>query len=238
MPSLYPAEKPTTLLDPLPKTDLSWTAEIVADLHSDQGEFEEARSLLSEAEAFRRAEGWEEFIRPQILMARACLGLGEYEAAQAYLNLSLGMAVWDEENHLVGWLQQYQGDVALGCQDQGKARLFYRNSLRLFWGQQDMAGVFLALSGLSATEEAERSERLQGATQALSQTDERVSRILKPHERQRQMYESAVAASRVALGEASFTAAWDAGRAMTLEQAGEYTLSADDACPPLLGKQN
>ena len=54
-----------------------------------------------------------------------------------------------------------------------------------------MAGVFLALSGLAATEEAERSACRHGVAQALHQTDERVSRILKPHERQRQMYENA-----------------------------------------------
>ena len=204
------------------KTDLSWTAEIAADLHSDQGEFEEARSLLSQAEAFRKAEGWEEFIQPQILMVRACLGLGEYEAAQEYLKLSLGMAASTEE----GWLRQYQGDTALGYHDKDTARLFYRDSLRVFWERQDMAGVFLALSGLSATEETERSARLHGAVIALSQTDARVSRILKPHERQRQMYENAATASRVALGEAVFTIAFEAGRAMTLEQAGEFALSS------------
>lgn len=206
------------------KPDFSWTAEIVADLHSDLGEFGEARGLLAEAEAFRKAEGWDEYIQPQILMVRACLGLGEYEAAQAYLDLSLGMVVSEEEDDLAGWLRQYQGNVALGCQEKNKARLFYRSSLCLFWKRQDMAGIFLALSGLSATEEAERSARLHGAAQALSQTEERVRRILKPHERQRQMYENEAAVSRIALGEASFAATWDAGYAMTLEQAVEYAL--------------
>ena len=207
------------------KTDFSWTAEIVADLHLDQGEFEEARGLLWEVEAFRKAEGWEGSSHSPILMARACLGLGDYDAAQAYLKL--GMTVPDERDFLDVWVQQYQGDLALGRQERGEARLFYRNSLLLFRRQQDMAGVFLALSGLSATEEAERSARLYGAAQALSQTDERISRILKPHERQERMYEAGVAASRVALGEASFTAACDAGRAMTVERAVEYALSAE-----------
>ena len=205
------------------KTDFSWTAEIVADMHLDQGEFEEARSLLREVEAFRKAEGWEGSSRTPILMARACLGLGEYDTAQAYL--SLGTAVSNEQDFLDAWRQQYQGDVALSRQGRGEARLSYRNSLRLFRGLQDVAGVFLALSGLSATEEAERSARLHGAAQALSQADARVSRVLKPHERQLRLYEGAVAESRASLGEAPFTAACDAGQAMTAEQAVEYALT-------------
>ncbi|HVK02196.1 MAG TPA: tetratricopeptide repeat protein [Armatimonadaceae bacterium] len=203
------------------RTDFWWTAEIVADLHLDLGEFADARSLLSEAEAFRKAEGWEEWLQPQITMVRACLGLGDYDAARSYLEFSAGMAGSDEN----GWLQQYRGDVALARQDRDKSRLFYRNSLRLFWKQRDRAGVFLALSGLSATaEEPERSARLHGAADALSRAEEPVRRILKSHARQRQMYESAVAASRVALGDASFAAARDAGEAMPLDAAVEYAL--------------
>jgi hypothetical protein len=41
------------------------------------------------------------------------------------------------------------------------------------------------------------------------------------------MYETAVAASRVALGDALFTAASDTGEAMTLDRAVEYALGEE-----------
>ena len=132
----------------------------------------------------------------------------------------------DAEKHLAGWLPQYQGDLALWGQDKEKARRFYRDSLSEFRRRPEEGGVFLALSGLSATEEAERASRLHGAAQVLGETDERVSRLLKSHGQQQQMYENAVAVSRAALGDEAFTAAMETGRAMTWEQAMEYALSA------------
>ncbi|MBC8140206.1 MAG: adenylate/guanylate cyclase domain-containing protein [Armatimonadetes bacterium] len=205
------------------KWDFWWTAEIVANLHLDAGEFEEARRVLGEVEAFGEAEGWKKWIKSQVMMVRSCLGLGQFDSAHSFLEGSLSIEGADED----GWIQQYQGDVALGGQDKNKARPFYQNSLRLFWEQQDMAGVFLALSGLSATEEAERSVCLHGAAQALCQREEAVRRVLTAHGRQQQMYENVVAAYRAALGDASFAVAYGTGATMTLESTVKYALEAD-----------
>ena len=65
-----------------------------------------------------------------------------------------------------------------------------------------------------------RAARLAGAAQAVR---EGMSAILPP--KQRRTHEQTVAAARAALGEDAFTEAWDAGRAMTLEQAAEYALA-------------
>jgi hypothetical protein len=64
--------------------------------------------------------------------------------------------------------------------------------------------------------------RLFGAAEALRAA---IGSPIPPIERAE--YERAVAASRTALGEAAFAAAWAEGRAMTLERAVEFALAAD-----------
>jgi DNA-binding NarL/FixJ family response regulator len=57
---------------------------------------------------------------------------------------------------------------------------------------------------------------------------------LSPFTRSNYDYEGDLATARAGLDEQSFTAAWAAGRRMTIEQATAYALSEDERPPPTL----
>jgi non-specific serine/threonine protein kinase len=71
---------------------------------------------------------------------------------------------------------------------------------------------------------AERAARLFGASQALREPMRRPSKIAV------EVYAGHVARLRDTLGEAAFTAAWEAGRALTWQQAADYAL--EDSTTP------
>jgi len=71
--------------------------------------------------------------------------------------------------------------------------------------------------------QSSRAARLGGAASALRES---IGSPRSPAEQEE--IDQQVAAVREALGEAAFAAAWDAGRAMTWEQAVEYALAGPD----------
>jgi hypothetical protein len=75
--------------------------------------------------------------------------------------------------------------------------------------------VLEGLAGIAADDDqAERAARLFGAAEALRAA---IDTPLSPGERAD--YDRSVAATHAALGQAGFAAAWEAGRAMTLDDA-------------------
>jgi hypothetical protein len=115
------------------------------------------------------------------------------------------------------------GLVALDQREYTRAEHALTESLRLGW-QANM--VWLAathLDGIAGVAggrgQMDRAARLFGAADALR------SRIGTPIRlANRFRYEKDVAAIRAALGEAWFTASWNEGRAMTVDQAIAYAL--------------
>src|SRR5262249_12941700 len=89
------------------------------------------------------------------------------------------------------------------------------------WG---MAFTLEAFAGLAiAQQQSLRATRLFGVAEALR---EAINAPLPPNEREN--YDQNVALVRQVLGEAAFTTAWAAGRAMTLDQAMAYALRESD----------
>ena len=118
--------------------------------------------------------------------------------------------------------------LALLAREQGDntaARSLLAESLRIQWefGNQSRIGSSLeAVAALKASEgEFEQAACLWGAAEALREVRRAV---LPPDERSR--YEQDVAAARAQLDEERFNAAWERGKAMTLEEAVAYALEA------------
>jgi tetratricopeptide (TPR) repeat protein len=113
--------------------------------------------------------------------------------------------------HNLGYVAHAQGD-----EDQATA--CFTESLRLFQERGSKRGIIECIAGLAgvvgAQGQGERAARLLGATAAHF---EAIGAAMWSADRID--YQRNVAAIRAVLGEAAFAAAWDAGRALTLEQA-------------------
>src|SRR5437879_6924151 len=84
--------------------------------------------------------------------------------------------------------------------------------------RENTASVLEGLAGIAA-DQAERAARLFGAAEALRAA---IDTPLAPGERAD--YDRYVAATHAALGQEAFAAAWEAGRAMTLDDAMAFAL--------------
>jgi hypothetical protein len=117
------------------------------------------------------------------------------------------------------------GNVALRQRDYMEARALYQESLAIKRQLGDQQGIAENLEGMSGVayglNQMVRATQLWGVACSLRDT---IGSLLPPAE-QEEMDER-VSSGRMALGEEAFASAWDAGRAMTLDEAVEYGLSA------------
>jgi predicted ATPase/DNA-binding CsgD family transcriptional regulator len=121
----------------------------------------------------------------------------------------------------LGWISLLQNDL-------GRAENRYGESLSLAWDTGINPIVQSSLEGFAcvagARREAERAAQLWGAAQALHEAEG------IPRENTDWLAEAdaRISAVRSGLGEEGWEAAWGKGRAMTLEEAIEYALSAQE----------
>ena len=114
-------------------------------------------------------------------------------------------------------MAQGQGDLA-------GARALYEESLTISRHLGDQGGIAEGLDGLACVARGQsqlsRAARLGGAASALRES---IGSPQTPAEQE--TTDKTMGAVREALGGGAFAAAWDAGRAMSWEQAVEYALS-------------
>jgi predicted ATPase/class 3 adenylate cyclase/DNA-binding CsgD family transcriptional regulator len=191
-----------------------------------------ARRLYEESLATNRALGNRQGIADALShLGRIAAQRGELEAAREMHADSL--TLWRElgDGQGVGWAQHKLGDVALRLGDLARARelfvasLLTRRDLAHRWG---IAESLEGLVGLAVAErQLERALRLGGAAAALCEA-------IGVHRDPVREGELAgwVESARRGLPEATAAAAWEAGRAMRLDQAVAGALApADEPAP-------
>jgi tetratricopeptide (TPR) repeat protein len=197
---------------------LGVTAMLRGDLPRAQHDMEQALSVSRAANDRLRAAwalhelGW---------IARAC---GELQQAQIYLEEALS------ECYEVGDLRYaFRSLFALGHvlrarDDLHRARTMYHQAFQL---QQQMHYTYPVDEGLdgvagvaAATGDPIRAARLFGAAHAIRQESGR-----DVHDRLKHGYERDVALARSQLASERWQAAWDAGMAMSLDEAVKYALA-------------
>lgn len=200
----------------------------LGDIAYDQGDLDAAHGFREEHLALSRQLG------NRYAMMRALSGLAnvarvQYDVVSARVLFEESLAIGRELDHRVhiAWTLLALGNVASAEGDYGAARSYYAQNLRMFQEVGERAGVafslerFAALAATRAGEaQAQRAARLFGAAEALRQA---VGTTLPPVDHS-DYYDRAIAATRAALGDEVFSAAWAEGRAMTLEQAADYAL--------------
>ncbi len=148
---------------------------------------------------------------------------GDHAAARLLLEEGLVLARQQENLHLAAMLLDNLGVVALQRGSPSDARNLLADSLALKREMGDQWGMAYSLEGMAGVALAQsdfgKTARLLGSA---ARVREDLGRPL-PSADQNQSGTRA-AAARAALGEATFAASWDAGQAMTVEEAVEHAL--------------
>jgi non-specific serine/threonine protein kinase len=189
-----------------------------------QGEYASARSLYEEGLAIFRALGDRSGVAGSLnSLGNVAFAIGDCAAARRLYEE--GLAIYRElgERSSIATSFSDLGNVAREQGDYASARSLYTASLALrreLGDKSRVANSLEAFASLTGREgRGERSARLWGAAAALRDA---LGTPLSPPDREKR--ENELAAVRASLGEAAFAAAWDAGRAMTWEQATAYAL--------------
>ncbi len=195
----------------------------------DQGDYTAARTRVEESLAIRRElrdkRGVASSLSSLALVARE---QGRYEEARALYDESLAIQRELGDKRGIASSLRNLGLVLARQGDNVRAVTLIEESLLMRQAQGNKSGVADSLEGLAlVAQEPERVVRFLGAATALR---EAVGAALRPSDRAE--YDRRFTAVRANLGEAGFTAAWDQGRAMTLEQAIRYAVKADTPSSP------
>jgi predicted ATPase/transcriptional regulator with XRE-family HTH domain len=189
----------------------------LAQAASMEGDHVLACTLLDEALALARATG-EHQVAAMVLEKRGevAFAVGDHAEARRLWVESLNR--FEQLGLIMGIVvvEPLLGRLALRLGDHAAARTHYQSSLQhqrgwLYWAIQSVAG--LAAVAI-ANRQPERALRLAGAAIALSNA---AALRLPPPEQE--VLERAIETTSAALDERTVTAAWAAGRAMTLEEA-------------------
>jgi predicted ATPase/DNA-binding CsgD family transcriptional regulator len=203
----------------------------------DLGDFARANVLLEDALALARAcgEDWEAAAAANLLGGVA-FALGDAETAiERHEEALAGWLALDDPGHVVTALASL-GTSALGGGRSDRARTAYRQVLEMATDLDDRWHLVRAVAGFGGLAamrgESEGAARLLGAAAAQTET---IGAPLRPAAQA--LFDRLAAAARASLGEAAFAAAWEAGRALTLDEAvaearAEAAQTGDPPSPP------
>jgi predicted ATPase len=201
------------------KDGIGWTYYLMGRLARLQGDTVRARKLLEEGLRFAR----ETMSKPQIgwiltIMGQIAIGNGEYESARKYLEE--GTEVYRKMGHqasvasslqLLGWVARLQDD-------QPKSQSVYRESLQLVHGlgkEADIAECLIGIGQLLGTRGSlEKFARVLGmAERAVPDIQKMLDPILRTET------EKFIKTAQSTLGDEAYTAALEAGKQTSLEEA-------------------
>jgi len=192
----------------------------LGEVSNTQGDHDAARDAWETGLTFYRAPGSKDGIAATfIMLGQQARELGDARQAAAHYEESL--ALFRETDNMWGSaVARFNLGFAVQQQDDWeRAGALFRASL-VYWQESggDAWGIAHCLVGLAgvagARGQLERAARLFGATEALLNT---TGLRLEPVDQIQQ--DRNIAVARAQLDDATFAAAWAAGRALTLEQA-------------------
>ncbi|MBV9788859.1 MAG: tetratricopeptide repeat protein [Chloroflexi bacterium] len=187
----------------------------------DQGSYAQAADYFEESLGLAHALEESNGVRWALAhLGQTALAQGQAAQAHALLNQALGMTRASQEQWTRAWITAQLGQAAQQQGDVALARRYYLDSLRfyqsnhLLWGIPDclegLANIFAARPDANV----ERSAWLLGAAESLRQ---RINHIRPPSKQP--SYDQTYTTVRERLGEEHFSAAWQAGQALSPEQA-------------------
>jgi tetratricopeptide (TPR) repeat protein len=210
------------------KKDIAHTLYSLGAVTCAQHDLETAQALLEEALTIQRELGCKKDIAHTVCtLGAVAYAQNDLETAQTLLEEGLANRHELGNSHVVHLLGSL-GHLERAAGDYARATNFYHESLLLRQDMGDLLPIIYSLEDFAglATEQGqyERAVRLLGAEETWAATIGRTPPVAYAAE-----YERTVTAARTVLNEEEFAAAWNEGRAMTLEQAIDYALDTGDA---------
>jgi predicted ATPase len=202
----------------------SYALHSLGRVYSSMGDVGRAATYLEQSIASARETGSQENLVASIMTLGYCaLQEGDYERAIALVEESLAAAPDDPHEIAIGRFNL--GLARLGQRRYEEAGAKFESALRQSHEIGLRLGVAYCLHGLAAVAASngapERAARLSAAAEALR---ERIGTTLEPVERR--TYESTLRTIRGELPAQDFDAAWNAGSAMSEEEAIAYALGS------------
>jgi predicted ATPase/DNA-binding CsgD family transcriptional regulator len=192
----------------------------------DLGRFDEARAHHEEALRIYRAVN-AEIWPPYALNALGLVAYeqGDIDRAAAHFEGALAEFRATGNSYGEGIVLTNLAKVARARGEYARAASLFAESLALRWEHEDKLGIAGCLRGLASVaaqvRQWERAARLFGAAEALREA------VGASEPRHHVRYDQTVARVRSGLGEAAFSAAWAAGRALSLADAVTEAMSLD-----------
>lgn len=206
---------------------MAWVLIGLGNLALYRGDIVAARAYHEESLAIHRATGDKRSMSAALnRLGEVARSQGDHQQAAMYYDESLNIA--QELSHKSGiaivlqnlaHVAQYQGDTA-----QAVARFRAGLALAQELGLKELiAACFAGLAGVAAAAgQSERAVQLFGASEALL---DGIGATLEPADQAD--YDRSVAMTHTQFDESAFAAAWEAGRALTLDQAIAYAFGED-----------
>jgi tetratricopeptide (TPR) repeat protein len=201
------------------RRDAAWSLGYLGIAVRDQGDCGAARALFEESLAIFREVGSTDLIAWSLgNLGLAARDQGDCGTARALFEESLAIFRELGNKRAISASMNRLGMVAHDQGDYGAARALLTESLAISWEVGHRGGLVRDLEGLAAVAVAqaqfERAARLFGGLDGLR---EAIGQPRAPVARSD--YERSVTAARARLGEETFAAAWEEGRAMSLQEA-------------------
>ena len=189
-----------------------------------------ARALCEESEALARGVGDDVVLCLALtFLQQVVLRQGELSTARRLVQESLALAR-RQQNSQLPYILDVLGQVAIAERDYAEARSALRESLLLFQDQGNRSGIVYSLERIAALAVAETQPRC-AIQLAAAATSLREAIGDQPTPMQQTMVDEWLVPLRQTLGQDEIRSAWEAGRAMSLEQALELALAATQTPP-------
>ena len=197
---------------------------LLSDIAQEQNNYEQAEILLQEALTLAQNAGnLPVTARVFNNLGKFAWAQGKYQLAEERFNEGINVCRKSHDQYEMAFALLGLGRVAQSRNDYTTARSFYSKGIVM---AQEIGNDFIQTVCLSAyvilaiaQRKPDKAARLGGAM------EKRIpSMRLEMSVAERAEYDSAVTATRAALGEEAFAAAWEEGKKMTLEEAVTYAL--------------
>jgi non-specific serine/threonine protein kinase len=208
------------------RTEIAWcffNLGVLALQH--EGDYSRAKVLCEESAALGRELGLKDLLALDLAqLGHIARDATDYEQASTFYTESLAFAREHGEKYVIAYALRNMGVLALHTCDYERAAALFTESIDLWrapnWVTEE---CLVGMAEIACAEKRyERAACLFGAGDTL-----REALGVRRSPRIQIRYDERVAATRAALGDAAFAAAWAKGRAMTLEQAVEYALTEE-----------